>query len=291
MDFSLEGENIRFGLLSIKGISDRSIEKLNNFKNNYSTKFEVFEAAKESGLGIGALCALIQAGAFTGYRQSRSKIVYEAQLWNILTAKEKRIAMDYAKDKDHDLVKIIKTLQEKTDEKGRPLIKESRMATIRKRTTEKGYKEIYELNSRSEDFANWYYEKSLLGYTYGITLKDIFSEKRQELTYVNEIEEMPMDSRIIFIGRVEGKPYNGVSRTAKKSQYLRLEVADETGKLKVMIFNQRKDQCKDMNNGFPEDKNIVIVKGVKKEGTIFADLIAVQNNKIYTKLSDLKNGK
>jgi DNA polymerase III alpha subunit len=34
MDFKIEGEDIRFGLLSIKGISDKSIEKLNNFKNS-----------------------------------------------------------------------------------------------------------------------------------------------------------------------------------------------------------------------------------------------------------------
>ena len=49
MDFKVEGDDIRFGLLSIKGISDRSIEKLANFKNHYSNKFEVFEGAKESG--------------------------------------------------------------------------------------------------------------------------------------------------------------------------------------------------------------------------------------------------
>lgn len=291
MDFTLEGNDIRFGLLSIKGISDKSIEKLNNFKNEYSGKFEVFEGAKESGLGIGALCALIQAGAFTGYRQSRSKIVYEAQLWNILTAKEKRFVMELAEENEHDLVKILKLLKDKKNEKGKPLIRESRFGTISKRTAEKGYKKIYELNSQSESFANWFYEKSLLGYTYGTTLKDIFKEKRRELLYINEIEELPMDSRIVFIGRVEGKPYNGVSKTAKRSQYLKLDVADETGKMKVMIFNQRKDQCKEMNNGFPEDKSIVIVKGIKKEGTIFADIIAVQNNKIYTKLSELKGEK
>jgi len=291
MDFTTEGKDIRFGLLSIKGISDKSIEKLDNFKNEYSGKFEVFEGAKESGLGIGALCALIQAGAFSGHRQSRSKIVYEAQLWNILTVKEKKLAMDYAKEHNHDLVKILKLLKDKKNEKGKNLIRPSRMETIRKKTAEKGYKRIYELNSQSESFANWFYEKSLLGYTYGTTLKDIFNEKRQELLYISEINEMEMDSRVVFIGRVEGKPYNGVSRTAKKSQYLRIDVGDETGKTKVMIFNKRKDQCRDMNDGLPEDKNIVIVKGVKKEGTIFADIIAVQSNKIYTRLSDLKNDK
>ena len=31
MDFNIEDKNIRFGLLSIKGISEKSIEKLNNF--------------------------------------------------------------------------------------------------------------------------------------------------------------------------------------------------------------------------------------------------------------------
>ena len=79
MDFSIEEEGIRFGLLSIKGVSDKSIEKLNKFKNKYSTKFQVFEAASKSGVGIGILSALIQAGTFEGFSQSRTTVVYEAQ--------------------------------------------------------------------------------------------------------------------------------------------------------------------------------------------------------------------
>ena len=55
-----------------------------------------------------------------------------------------------------------------------------------------------------------------------------------------------------------------------------------------MIFNERKEQCRRINNGYPKDKNIVIVKGIKKDGTIFADKITAQNNRIYTKLSELK---
>ena len=46
MDFSTEDKDIRFGLLSIKGISDKSIEKLNSFRNKYSNKFEIFQAAE-----------------------------------------------------------------------------------------------------------------------------------------------------------------------------------------------------------------------------------------------------
>jgi len=97
LDFSIEGNNIRFGLLSIKGISDKSIDRLNNFKNDYANKFEIFQAASEAILNIGTLCALIQAGALEGFKQSRTKVVYEAQLWNILTQKEKQLCMKYAK--------------------------------------------------------------------------------------------------------------------------------------------------------------------------------------------------
>ena len=61
MDFSTEGNDIRFGLLSIKGISDKSMEKLGKFKTEKSGKFHVFEAANEAGLNVGVLCALIQA--------------------------------------------------------------------------------------------------------------------------------------------------------------------------------------------------------------------------------------
>jgi len=96
LDFSIEGNNIRFGLLSIKGISDKSIDRLNNFKNDYANKFEIFQAASEAILNIGTLCALIQAGALEGFKQSRTKVVYEAQLWNILTQKEKQLCMKYA---------------------------------------------------------------------------------------------------------------------------------------------------------------------------------------------------
>ena len=42
MDFYIDGDDIRFGLLSIKGISDKSIEKLNDFRNKYANKFEIF---------------------------------------------------------------------------------------------------------------------------------------------------------------------------------------------------------------------------------------------------------
>ena len=68
------------------------------------------------------------------------------------------------------------------------------------------------------------------------------------------------------------------------------EVDDETGKVKVMLFNDKIDQCEEENNDtLPQDKNIVVVVGQKQEdNTVFADRIIVQTNKIYTKYSDMR---
>ena len=286
MDFKIEGNNIRFGLLSIKGISDKSIEKLDNFKSHYSNKFEVFEGAKESGLTIGILSALIQAGTFEGFAMSRSKIVYEAQLWNILTKKEKKSIMLLAEPNTYDLVEIVKKISSKKDEKGKPLIKDTRLKTIR--TKSEPYKQIYFKNKYSETFANWYYEKHLLGYTYNKNLRDIFSDKKDDLLSLREVEDSEANDRVSFIGTVDAKPYMGTSRNG--NEYMRMFVEDETGSSKVMIFSRKLEECVTQNNGLlPEEDNIVIVKGVKKDEVVFADRIAVQSNKIYTKLSELKN--
>ena len=288
MDFSVEGDDIRFGLLSIKGISDKSMEKLDNFKNEYSNKFQIFQAAEEAGISLSVLCPLIQAGALEGFRQSRTKVVYEAQLWSVLTSREKKLAIPLAEEFDFDLVGVMKHLSEEVDAKGKDLIKESRMGTIRKKITP--YKEIYNINKVSEDFANWYYEKNLLGFTYNVTLNDIFSKERDGLVYINEVNEMSERSPCVFIGRVEDKPYAGSSR-AKKTPYLKLFIGDETGSVKVMIFSQKREDCKRENGGFPKENQIVIVRGRKMDEVVFADAIGVQDNKVFTKLSELKNSK
>tara|TARA_Y100001963_G_scaffold26466_1_gene36040 strand:- start:2153 stop:4690 length:2538 start_codon:yes stop_codon:yes gene_type:complete len=285
MDFSVEGDDIRFGLLSIKGISEKSIEKLNNFKDNYSTKFEVFEGAKQSGLTVGILSALIQAGTFEGFQMSRSKIVYEAQLWNILLKKEKAAVLKLAEKHNYDLVKIVKELSSMKDDRGKPMIKDSRLETIKKRSGP--YKEIYHKNNRSESFANWFYENHLLGYTYGKRLIDIFAEKTNGLMPIINVENAEIDETVAFVGTIEDKPYFGKSRN--DNEYMKVFIKDETASMKVMIFSGKLSKMiVENSNKHPEQGNIVIVRGIKKDEVIFADQIAIQTNKIYTKLSDLK---
>jgi DNA polymerase-3 subunit alpha len=285
MDFSIEEKDIRFGLLSIKGISDKSIEKLNSFRNKYSNKFEIFEAAEEAGLNIGALSALIQAGALSGFNQSRSKIVLEVQLWNMLTSKEKKYAISFAEKLDYDLIKIIKHLNKFTDEKNKVVIKDNRLDTIKEKYAP--YLSIYEQNNKSESFANWYYEKKLLGYTYNKNLKDIFAEKRENLKYVSDILDEPVNAKIALVGQID-EVFSGISKNAKKTRYVRLKISDETSTISVLIFNDNIETNKLLNDRNFEEGNIVIVKGSKRDDCIFGDLIAVQDHEIYMKLNDLK---
>lgn len=289
MDFSIEGEDIRFGLLSVKGISDKSIQKLNSFRNKYSNKFEIFQAAEEADLNIGVLCSLIQAGALTGFKQSRTKIVLEAQLWNILNVKEKRFCISFGEEFEFDLIKIIKHLNQFTDDKGKVIIKNSRLETIKNKY--KPYLDIYNQNSKSESFANWFYEKKLLGYTYERRLRDIFSEKRENLSFINDIiNTTPINSKIAFIGEINDV-YSGIAKNAKKTKFLRLTISDETNNINVLLFNDNIESNKSLNNKNFEEGNIVIVKGTKKEDCIFGDIVAIQDQKIYMKLSELKINK
>lgn len=285
LDFSIQGDNIRFGLLSIKGISDKSIEKINQFRNKHSNKFQLFQAANEAKLSIGVLSALIQAGALEGFNTTRSKTVLEAQLWNILSSKEKRFAMMFGDKFSFDLPKVVMYLKTFTSE-GKPVIKPSRFETIKKRFAP--YKEIYKMNARYEDFANWYYEKALLGFTYGVTLLDIFKKECPSLIPVESAASLLHQEYCTFIGSA-GEVYEGISKTAKKTKYLRTNVQDETGNITVLMFNDKIEIHKHENGQRVEEGNIVIVRGKKFNDAIFAESISIQDARIYMKLSELKD--
>ena len=285
VDFSIEGQNIRFGLSSIKGVSEKTIEKLLNFKATNLNKLEMFEAAKEAGLTIGVLSALIQAGALEDYKNSRVKTVYEAQLWNILTEKEKLLVLKYAESFNYDLVKTLRHATTLKNEKGKLFIRESRVETIREKS--KKYKAIFEQNILCEKFANWWYENLLLGYASSCTLIEIFQSKIEGLIEIGEVAEKESEVRVNFIGRICEEVKRGISRT-KGSKYATMLISDESGIIKTMVFNKKLEECESLNTRLPKEGDIVIVKGTKKEGAIFADLIAIQQNKIYTKLSDVK---
>ena len=285
-DFSIQGNNIRFGLSSIKGISEKTMDKLKNFKSDQSNKFEVFQAAKEVGISIGVLSALIQAGALDGFSTSRSRVVLEAQLWNVLTDKEKVLSMEHGPDQDYDLLKTVKKLSETKNENGKLLIKETRLETIKKKYDP--YLKIYQQNNKSESFANWFYENKLLGYSYDKSLNAIFSQKMPNLISTSRAMESSENQMVYIVGKVE-EASEWTSKNEKKTRVFKMIVSDEFGSIPVLTFNDKIDFNKSSNNEkLPEKDDIVIVKGVKKKDCLFGDTIGIQTLKIYTKLSELK---
>ena len=70
---------------------------------------------------------------------------------------------------------------------------------------------------------------------------------------------------------------------------MRLLVGDELADETVLMFEHNLEGCKKVNNGLPQKDNVVIINGVKKEDATFANQIGVQDQKVYTKLSELKN--
>jgi DNA polymerase-3 subunit alpha len=289
MDFCIEGKNIRFGLSSIKGISEKTMEKINNFKRVHANKFELFTSAKEAGLSIGVLSALIQAGTLDSISKNRVLLVYEAQLWNILTEKEKKYVASYAhRYNDNVAQTVLALVKEIKDEKSKPIIKESRFETIKSHSEK--YKLIYQQNKVCQDFANWWYENKLLGYTANKRLIDIFISKKESLEPVAVIKTLGEKTRCDFIGVIAETPTTGKSKNG--NAYAKFIISDETGTMKVMIFKDKMEQCKVLNNGLPKEGDIVIVCGTRMdEDTMFADTIASQQNKIYTRLSELKDAK
>lgn len=163
-------------------------------------------------------------------------------------------------------------------------IRSSRFDTIKKKYTP--YKDIYQQNSKSESLANWYYEKKLLGYSHANSLKDVYSTKISDLTSIRDVNESRVNSKVLFISTVEDF-YKGKSK--KGSQYIRLTCSDETGTITALQFNAKIEESKLINGKLPAKEDIVIIKALKKDDAVFIDDIGIQSQKIFTKLSELKD--
>ena len=94
VEFSIEGNNIRYGINSIKGVSEKTLENVVDFRKSElleQNKYDVFVSAKQSGINIGILSGLIQGGMMDSFCNhvddipNRCRLVLEAQSFNLLT--------------------------------------------------------------------------------------------------------------------------------------------------------------------------------------------------------------
>ena len=287
-EFTMEDGNIRFSLQSIKGIANKTLEKIQNFKHEYSSKFDIFNAANEAKLGIGVLSALIQSGCLSGYCNdiSRSKLVLEAQLYNLLTAKEKKRVIELGVEYNYDLIGIIKYLSTIQTGAEKPFIKESRMETLRRNF--KGYNEIYKQNSKNEKLANNFYEFGLLGFTYSDNLYSILKEEYNEVLPINQVIGELDNTKVQVCGRISDIR-SGTSKN--KNKYIKAKIEDGSGNaINIMIMEGNFERNEELNSGkILDNGDIIVAVGTKKTDIIFCDKIVSQKIKIYQKLGDLKN--
>ena len=297
MDFTIEGKDIRFGLNSVKGISEKSLSALKDFRDSEKpNKYDIFLAAKSAGLNIGILSALIQAGALSSYKSNRSLLVLEAQSFNILTDREKRNILQLGEKYEYKLLNILADARDGKllGDDGRLLMPPKRFETFKRKYDP--YKSIYEKNKKYEKFANWYFETKLLGYSYSTTLKDVFSTDRS-LSNTEEIKNASENSSIKLIGTIS----DAFKRTSRNgNEYLKITIEDEKGSADCLFMNSRRrvrgtwqnnnrlDKYLEQNKDLPEKGNIIMARCTKGEDVLFVEDLTVLDKKIYLKLSDLK---
>ena len=287
MDFSKEGSDIRFGLNSIKGISEKSLKYLQDFRSSKKpNKYQTFMAAKNSGINIGVLSALIQAGALSSFKTNRPRLVLEAQVFNLLTDREKRNFTLLGEHYNFDILSAVDDVvkSQRVGDDKKPIMKDTRFETLKKKY--KSYKSIYNQNRKYEDFANWYFEKSLLGFSYSNELIKCFKDQTnlRNSIYINSTDNGTM---IKSIGVVE----DSFSRKSKNgNDYLKLTLSDEYGRYDAILVDGRKKNFSSFKekSEMPEKTNIVVFLGSKGDDIIFLEELSIIDEKIYMKLSDLR---
>jgi len=290
-DFTVDKNNIRFGLNSIKGVSQKSLKALSDFRDTKnSNKYDIFLSAKQAGLNIGVVSALMQAGALSeSDSSSRPRLVLEAQAFNLLTDREKRNFIALGEKYQYDILNSIHAAKSESllADDGRPLMKESRFATFKKKYDI--YKLIYDKNKNYEDFANWVFERKLLGFSYSCRLKDVFKNHSgtiRDSLYFNSIES---GERAKYIGVVE----DSIRKTSQNgNKYIKVLLSDELGSFQgIMVDSSRKKTCSNYiedGHDIPVKDNIVVIVGRKGDDIIFVDDMSIMDQKIYMKLADLK---
>jgi len=317
-DFSLErdeatGEtSIRFGLASVKGISDSTMAKLAGFNRSFTTKFDMFEAAKAAGINIAVLTSLIYSGCLEWPGVPRTKLALEAQLYNLLSKsdRQKRLVTQFAPEHDWDLTATIKGLADRKDEKGKVLLPASQLDTLRRNY--QPYWDQYVANAKNEELCAYVMERHLLGFSYSGSLHQIFSTRVVGLLSVVQVldkgriaaeERAKVVAEHALKGTTPPKPARqdpvklvcfvdeAKSCVSQKSKepYIKLVLSDDTGSIKAMLHgSERVEACRSFNGGLPKEGDLVIVTATfaRDGGILFADSLIIQPISVKLKRSD-----
>jgi DNA polymerase-3 subunit alpha len=292
IDFSIEDRNIRYGLNTIKGVSTKVLESLIEFRQlEFHNKYDVFMSAKQAGVNIGVLSALIQAGLLDNFvAKDRCRLVLEAQTFNILTEREKRNFVALGEQHKYDILNSVnecRTLGLVGDD-GKAIFSEKRFETFK--TKYQPYREIYDQNKKHIQYANWFFETKLLGYSYSENIRNVFKSSSQaHFISSQELGSVNNGATVCCVGAV----IDSFSRTsANGNKYARIDLSDERGNISLLLMdNAREEKLTNyLSSGkkLPKKGEIIIVVGQKNNDIIMLDKVHLLEDKIYMKLSELK---
>jgi len=290
IDFKIEGKDIRYGLNSIKGVSEKVLVNLLDFREgSFSNKYQVFVVAKQVGLNIGVLSSLIQAGLLDSFVCSnRSDLVLEAQVFNVLTDREKRNFIALGENYNYNIIESINDVigNEMIGDDNKKIFRDTRINTLKKKW--EPYKEICRLNKHSIKYANWHFETQLLGYSYSYSIRDIFKHP-EDYQCSDSVKMAGPRSEVRHVGVL----VDIVKRTSRNgNKYARLEMHDEKGVVNVLFMDSDRESrltdYLDAGNKLPKKDDVVIITGSKGDDIIFANTINTLKDKIYMKLSQVK---
>lgn len=279
MDFTIEGNDIRFGLSAIKGIAEKVLENLKNFiSSEKMNKFQVFYIAKQCKLNIRVVSALIQSGCLDSLGENRAMTVLEANIWGKLSDRERAYCLSNGENYKYSLVDALKDYLNWND--GKPF-KESRLQTIRKHTLP--YMQIYAHNKKFPLFTAYEYESELLGYSYSISLKDAFPEHK-DIVSIAEAKDLIKDSNVKVVAKVV-KSYRNISRSGK--DMLKIELCDDSGNIDSIMMGASLANYLDYGKE-PAEGDIVIIQGRMGEDIIWCERLNIHDYKLAFKAADLK---
>jgi len=290
-DFSIEGGDIRYGLSSIKGVSEKSIDGLLEFRGqNFDNKYDVFVAAKNCGLNIAVVCALIQAGCLDSFGEDRPLMILEAQMFHQLNENEKNAIIEDGENHSYNLFEGLKDASsgKYINAKGKSVFTEKRIEKLRAEHAK--FKQIFDQNQKHHKLCNWYFEKKLLGYSYSYSLREVFEEPKNSFTPILELQSLEDNDFVRTVG-VVGEVKKAKSKKTNES-YLRIDLSDDTGKTSCLFMDTQKGRkfSDYVDNGgiIPKEDDVVVIVGKKSKDIIFVDKISIMTERIALKLKDLK---
>lgn len=305
LHFTIEGDNIRYGLASIKGVSAQTLQKVVNFRNDTQRDIcDIYNSAKRAGLSIGVLSSFAQAGLFDSFLNGHERcyMVYTLQVINVLTPRQRDAVFAIYKNKlnefsqdEPDLLLIISDCvkNETRDPNGRVLFRGG-FSSLQDKCRK--FKAIYEQNNKMPDFADWYYEKRVLGYAYSKNVKDIFADKSSFMTDCQEIKQLAEYTTVKIVGWVSDDFQEGKSKK-NGEKYWRFSINDDKGKIMCLMMDSRNGRNPSLtlsnyiaNGGKrPHDGNIIVVVGSKSKDIVFVTGLSIVEEKIYSRFADLKD--